>query len=67
MHSPLQLEGEKLWEGERQSERQGCLSDRVMGAKRRRRSHWERGTYERVARGGVRPLAGAGGYITRIE
>jgi hypothetical protein len=33
------------------------------GAKRLRRSRWERGTRERVARGGVRPLAGAGGYI----
>ena len=33
------------------------------GAKRLRRSRWERGTRERVAREGVRPLAGAGGYI----
>ncbi len=33
------------------------------GAKRRRRSRWERGTRERVARGGVRLWAGAGGYF----
>ena len=33
------------------------------GAKRRRRSRWERGTRERVARGGARLLAGAGGYF----
>ncbi len=31
------------------------------GAKRRRRSRWERDARERVARGGVRLLAGAGG------
>ncbi len=67
IHSPLQPAGEKLWEGERRSERQGCLSYQVMGAKRLRRSRWERGTYERVAREGVLLMAGAGGYITRIE
>ena len=33
------------------------------GAKRLRRSRWERGTRERVARGGVRLKAGAGGYF----
>ena len=47
--------------------RQGCLMVREEGAKRLRRSRWERGTYERVARGGVRPVAGAGGYSTRIR
>jgi hypothetical protein len=53
---------------ERETERDtGCQSVRVMGAKRLRRSRWERGTYERVAQGGVRPMADAGGYITRIE
>jgi len=39
----------------------------VEGAKRLRRSRWERGTRERVARGGARPVAGAGGLSTRIE
>ncbi len=33
------------------------------GAERRRRSHWERGTRERVARGRVGLWAGAGGYF----
>ena len=65
-HSPIQPEGEKLWEGERRS-KTGRRAIRVKGAKRLRRSRWERGTCERVARGGVRPVAGAGGYITRIE
>ena len=42
------------------------------GAKRLRRSRWERGTRERVARGGVRLKAGAGGYfhegrLTHVE
>ena len=36
-------------------------SVRVDGAKRLRRSRWERGTYERVARGSDRPKACAGG------
>ncbi len=40
---------------------------RVEGAKRRRRSRWERGTYERDARGGDRPWAGAGGYFHTIR
>ena len=48
---------------ERDGARQWCRAIRVDGAKRLRRSRWERGTCERVARGGVRPLAGAGGYI----
>ena len=60
MHSPLQPEGEKLWEGERRS-KTGRRAIRVIGAKRMRRSRWERGTRQRVARGGVRPVAGAGG------
>jgi hypothetical protein len=68
IHSPLQPEGEKLWE-EGLGRRGGREHDRGVersvwnGAKRRRRSRWERGTRERVARGGVRLLAGAGGYF----
>jgi hypothetical protein len=40
-----------------------CRAIRVDGAKRLRRSRWERGKYERVTWGGVRPLADAGGYF----
>ena len=54
-------------ERERRNKRRGRLMDCVDGAKRLQRSRWERGTYERVARGGVWPQAGAGGYSTRIE
>ncbi len=49
--------------------RRGAEHDRGVkrsvwnGAKRRQRSRWERGTRGRVARGGVRLLAGAGGYF----
>ena len=47
----------------------GVLSDQPVwnGAKRLRRSRWERGTRERVARGGVRLKAGAGGISTRVD
>jgi hypothetical protein len=68
IHSPFQPEGEKLRKGE--TERETGVSvgpSRGPGAKRLRRSRWESGTYERVARGGVRPTAGAGGYPTRID
>jgi hypothetical protein len=67
MHSPFQPEGEKLWKGE--TERESGVSVGPSGRREGalRKSRWERGTYERVARGGVRPTAGAGGYPTRIE
>ncbi len=65
IHSPFQPEGEKLLERETaRDETSGGLSG---GAKRLRRSRWERGTRERVARGGVRPGAGAGGHTTKIR
>ena len=41
-----------------------CVDGATVTRKRLRRSRWERGTYERVARGGVRPMAGAGGRTT---
>jgi hypothetical protein len=48
----------------REAEREtGSSVVRVMGAKRLRRSRWERGTCERVARGGGRLSADAGGLL----
>ena len=66
IHSPFQPEGEKLF-GEGDGARRETSGGLSGGAKRLRRSRWERGTRERVARGGVRPGAGAGGYTTKIR
>jgi hypothetical protein len=64
--APLgQPEGEKL--RDRRTERLGETGMSVGPSDSDGRKARERGTYERVARGGVRPVAGAGGYITRIE
>jgi hypothetical protein len=52
---------------ERETARDEMSGGLSGGAKRLRRSRWERGTRERVALGGVRPGAGAGGYTTKIR
>ena len=54
-------EATRGWEAVRGGDeaRDRWVSVRVMGAKRLRRSRWERGTYEHVVRGGVRPMADA--------
>ncbi len=49
------------------SELRALVARQVAAFLRLRRSRWERGTYERVARGCVWHMADAGGYITMVE